>query len=160
MRSLEETGGAYSGSDLDAWTGDSPETFVLRRNGARPVQVHGVEVCSAVGDTGDGWLWYEIRIIRCVDGRFALAVSARKRAPRERDEHRLWFLSSFADCIAQLEAYDPQGDVPVLLDVSPDGVSEGALALQATDLRLRLSDAQRRFKTLLGELLYELDVHE
>lgn len=137
--------------------GPSGHVFQLRRTGGRPVRFTGTELCSAMSYGPGAPFWYEINIFRAANQKFVVDVRHFTKTDGDKDRFTVWTVESFDDAISALEHYDPATDLRVDLPVDDESVPLAELGLHAASLRLRIGEARRQFRQLVGEILYELD---
>ncbi len=135
----------------------SSHTFQLRRTGGRPVRFAGVELCTAMSFGPGAPFWYEVNIFRTHDQQFVVDVRHFTKRDGEQDRFSVFTTASFEDAIQVLETYEPAADIRVDLPVDDESVPLAELGLHAASLRLKIGEARRQFRTLVGEILYELD---
>ncbi|SEA37258.1 hypothetical protein [Rubrimonas cliftonensis] len=135
-----------------------PEAHAIKRVGAKPLRFHGAELAMSMSFVPGAPCWYEIQLFRTIDQRFVAAVKLFFRDEGEQDVIRAWEFDDFGGLVAHLEAFDPADDVRV--DVQPDDptLSLPEMAAHALALRARAAEARRQYRSLLGEILHDLDV--
>ncbi len=135
-----------------------PEAFAIKRVGAKPLRFHGAELAMSMSFVPGAPCWYEIQLFRTNDQRFIAAVKLFFRDEGEQDVIRAWEFDDFGGLVAHLESFDPADDVRV--DVQPDDptLSLPEMAAHALALRARAAEARRQYKSLLGEILHDLNV--
>ena len=134
-----------------------PQPFTIKRVGQRPLRFEGSELCMAMSFVPTCPSWYEINIYRTTAQSFVAAVRLFFVAEGERDRVRAWDCESFDEVLDTLEAYDAGRDVRV--DAFPDdpGMTPGDLAAEGFMLRAKVEGARAHYRSLLGEILHELE---
>jgi hypothetical protein len=135
----------------------APDSYVLKRVGARPLSFTGSELCMAMSFVPAAPSWYEINVYRTTEQSFVCAIKLFYRDEGQTDVHRAWEFDDFGALMQHLETYDPAGDVAV--EIAPDDpkLSLPEMAAYALSLRAKAAEARRQYSGLVGEILHELD---
>lgn len=138
---------------------DAPmaDQHVLRRTGHRPFAFHGVHLSMAMNFKPGTPIWYEINFFRLADGRFVVDVRSFKTSDAEDDTFWVAEANSFEDAIHALESYDASRDVAITFDLEDPSLSVADLTFRALSLRIRVEEARRQYRSLLGQVLYDLN---
>lgn len=131
--------------------------FVLQRAGSRPLRFEGSELAMAMSYTPEIPFWYEINLYRTAHQTFVTAVRLFHQSAEKQDTVRAWENGSLDDAIDKLSRYDAGYDVPVTLDFDAAAAPPSELSAQAFALQARISEARHHYKSLVGELLYDLE---
>ncbi len=137
--------------------GPSGNSITLRRTGGRPVRFSGIELCTAMSFGPGAPFWYELNIFRTSNQKFVVDVRHFTKRDGDKDRFTVFTVDTFDDAMHLLETYDAAVDIRVDLPVDDDSVPLAELGLHAASLRLRIGEARRQFRQLVGEILYELD---
>jgi hypothetical protein len=129
----------------------------LRRTGERPLSFEGVEVCSAMSYTSGTPLWYEINVYRTVAESFIANVRMFTKSDNDKDRYSAYEAGSFDEALFWLEGYNPAEDIRADLPVDSNEISIVELGLKAAAVRMRLSEAKRQYKDLLGEIFFAVE---
>lgn len=129
----------------------------LRRTGARPLQFVGAELCSAMSYGPGSTFWYEVNLFQTADQKFIVDIRLFSKTGEDQDRFFVKMVSSFDEVMDYLETYEPANDLRVDLAIDDEGTPIAELCLQAVSLRARIHDARRQFRSIVGEVLYELD---
>lgn len=129
----------------------------LRRTGERPLAFEGVEVCSAMSYIPGAPLWYEINVYRTASDSFIANVRMFTRSENEKDRFSAYEASSFDEAMFWLENYDPAEDIRADLPLDNSDVSVVELGLKAAAVKMKLSEARRQYRDLLGEIFYAVE---
>lgn len=131
--------------------------FTLKRVGARPMTFAGSELCMAMSFVPGAPYWYEINVYRTVDQKFVLAIKKFHKEEDQTDFCRAWSFDDFGALMQQMEQFDPAIDVPV--DIAPDdpSLTGSEMAAHALALRAKAAEARRQYRSLVGEVLHELE---
>ncbi|MEM6942182.1 MAG: hypothetical protein AAF565_00330 [Pseudomonadota bacterium] len=149
-RTTVETAGL---SEMSAET----ESYWLQRTGRRPLAFSGSELCMAMSYVPGSRFWYEVNIYRASEGGFVVRVDMRSKAEGDIEMHDAWECPSFGEVMDSLEAYDAANDIRIDIDPDDPDLSAADMAAHALAIRARAEDARRQFRSLVGELLHELE---
>ncbi|MGL4239970.1 MAG: hypothetical protein ACRCTI_02535 [Beijerinckiaceae bacterium] len=131
--------------------------ITLRRTGERPLVFQGSEVCSAMSYMPGTPLWYEINVYRTAAEGYIANVRMFTKSDNDKDRFSAYEASSFDEAMFWLESYDPAEDIRADLPLDNTEVPVIELGLKAAAVRMRLSEAKRQYRDLLGEILYALN---
>jgi hypothetical protein len=132
-------------------------TVMLRRTGERPLSFQGVEVCSAMSYMPGTPLWYEINVYRTAADSYVANVRMFTKSDNDKDRFSVYEASSFDEAMYWLESYNPAEDIRADLPLDNMDVPVIELGLKAAAVRMRLAEARRQYRDLLGEILFALD---
>lgn len=132
-------------------------SYVLQRAGHRPLRFEGSELAMAMSFTPEIPFWYEINLYRTKQQRFVTAVRLFYQSGEKQDTVRAWENESLDDAIDKLSRYDAGYDIPVSLDFDATSAPPSELAAEAFRLQARIAEARHHYKSLVGELLYDLE---
>jgi hypothetical protein len=135
----------------------SENLVTLRRTGERPLTFEGVEICSAMSYTSGTPLWYEINVYRTASESFVANVRMFTKSENDKDCFSAYEASSFDEALFWLESYNPAEDIRADLPLDSTEISVIELGLKAVAVRMRLSEARRQYRDLLGEVFYAID---
>jgi hypothetical protein len=135
----------------------SANLVTLRRTGERPLTFEGVEICSAMSYTSGTPLWYEINVYRTASESFVANVRMFTKSENDKDRFAAYEASSFDEALFWLESYNPAEDIRADLPLDSTEISVVELGLKAAAVRMRLSEARRQYRDLLGEVFYAID---
>lgn len=131
--------------------------ITLRRTGERSLVFNGVEVCNATSYMSGTPLWYEISVFSTASDTFVANVRMFTKSENEKDRFSGYEALSFDEAIFWLENYDASNDIRADLPLDDDHISVVELGLKAAAVRMRLAEARRQYRDLLGEVLYALE---
>lgn len=137
---------------------DRQDWVTLRRSGQQPIRFKGTAIAEATGHSPEGTLWYEINIFRKQTGGFVLDLRVFRKGRGQKDSFHAYDFDSLGEAVSFLENHDPQSDIPVHVDTDDKSISTAELTLKAVALRQRLEEAERDYRSLVGDLLYQLDI--
>jgi hypothetical protein len=137
----------------------SANLVTLRRTGERPLSFEGVEICSAMSYMPGTPLWYEINVYRTTSDSFVANVRMFTKSDNDKDRFSAYEASSFDEALFWLEGYNPAEDIRADLPLDSDEISVIELGLKAAAVRMRLSEARRQYRDLLGEVFYAIEGH-
>jgi hypothetical protein len=132
-------------------------SFTLRRTGERPLVFKGVEICSAMSYMPGTPLWYEINVYRTAADGFVANVRMFTKSDNDKDRFSAYEAASFDEAMFWLESYDPAEDIRADLPLDNSEVPVIELGLKAAAVRMRLAEAKRQYRDLLGEIFYALN---
>jgi hypothetical protein len=133
--------------------------FTLRRSGGRPLSFAGVELCSAMSYEPGTPLWYEINVYRTASRTYVANVKMFSKSEDEKDRHAAHEADSFEEALYWLENYEPAGDIRADLPFDNPSVPVIELGIKAAVVSMKLSEARRQYRDLVGEVLYALERH-
>jgi hypothetical protein len=131
--------------------------ITLRRTGERPLSFQGTEVCSAMSYMPGTPLWYEINVYRSAAESFVANVRMFTKSENDKDRFSAYEASSFDEAMFWLENYDPADDIRADLPLDSSEVPVIELGLKAAAVRMRLSEARRQYRDLLGEIFFAME---
>jgi hypothetical protein len=131
--------------------------MMLRRTGERPLAFEGVEVCSAMSYSPGTPLWYEINVYRTTAESFVANVRMFTKSENDKDRFSAYEASSFDEALFWLENYDPAEDIRADLPLDSGDVPVVELGLKAAAMKMKLSEARRQYRDLLGEVFYAVE---
>jgi hypothetical protein len=143
---------------VDGKMRQSPAGMIsLKRVGQKPLSFMGVETAMAMSFMPGAPSWYEINLYKTSDGGVVAAVKLFHRDEDAADLCRAWEFSDLGAAVSHLESFDPAADIRV--DVEPDdpALSLPEMAAHALALRAKAEEARRQYRTILGELLHDLE---
>jgi hypothetical protein len=135
----------------------SANLVTLRRTGERPLSFNGVEVCSAMSYMSGTPLWYEVNVYRTSSDSFVANVRMFTKSDNDKDRFSAYEASSFDEALFWLENYNPADDIRADLPLDDTEVPVIELGLKAAAVRMRLSEARRQYKDLLGEIFFAIE---
>jgi hypothetical protein len=133
--------------------------FTLRRSGGRPLSFAGVELCSAMSYEPGTPLWYEINVYRTASRTYVANVKMFSKSEDEKDRYAAHEADSFEEALYWLENYEPAGDIRADLPFDNPSVPVIELGIKAAVVSMKLSEARRQYRDLVGEVLYALERH-
>lgn len=139
---------------------DSPLDWVtLRRSGKAPFRFKGKLFASSTSYYCGSRLWYEVNIFSKNSGGYVLDLRVFKKSDEDKDIFRVTSFDSMDDVFDYLENYDPTGDVAISFDASSVDTSTSDMTLKAVSLRQSIHEATKDYRSLVGDMLYELHQH-
>lgn len=158
MTNLDE--GPMVDAFADAMTADAEpqvQMHTLRQSGGRPLTFSGAQLAMAMNYVPGAPFWYEINIFRLSDGRFVFDVRNFRTSADEDDSFHVFEAATFDELMSKLEGYDAADDVCIDFDLENPSLSVADLTFHAMALRIRVEEARRRYRSLVGQVLYELN---
>lgn len=129
----------------------------LRRTGERPLVFRGEEICCATSYVAGPPFWYEINVFRTGNDTFVADIRMFTKSENEKDRFVSHHAETFDEALSWLESYDPAGDIRVDLPLDDPHMPIAELGLRAAAVRLKVAEARRQYRDLLGDMLYALD---
>ena len=134
----------------------APKVIALKRSGERPLQFTGTEVCNAMGHSLGTSLWFELNIYRASNDFYVTNVRMFWKSPSEKDQHIVASHDSLDEAISYLEGMDLRKLVASQVDVSSTSKTTAEIIFEAAELRQKIDVAERQYRSVLGDVLYEL----
>jgi len=130
----------------------------LRRTGKRDYAFTGFEICSSTSHSPGPSLWYEINLFRKPAGPYVVDIRFFSKSESMRDRFNVFDADSLDEVASVLENYDPAFDIEP--DVNPEetDLPQAAFVLKTAMLRIRMDEARRQYRDLVGDILHQLDV--
>lgn len=157
MSSMMETAPTDMGAAPSAGLPPAATAYCLQRAGARPLRFEGSELAMAMSFTPEVPYWYEINLYRTVSQTFVTVVRLFYQSSDKADTLRAWESESIDDAIDKITQYDAAFDIPVTIDFDVDDAAPSEMAAEALSMKAQVSDARHHYKSLAGELLYNLE---
>lgn len=154
--SLPTAASPRAGVVVPSPAGESGEV-VLRVSGQKPIRMRARLLAEATSWSLSSQAWNEIALYRRDGNETAVAIKTFKKSQHEPDVFHAELFPTFDEAVQWLERFDPAGDIEVGLDASDRSISAAEVALRAASLRNRSDDIVRRYRALVGELLFRLD---
>jgi hypothetical protein len=131
----------------------------LRRTGQRAFAFEGVEICSSTSHSpGPPAFWYEINLYRRANEQFVVDIRFFSKSDNMRDRFQVVKADGLEEVASILEAYEPAHDIEANVDPEDQDLPASVFALKAATLRMRIDEARRQFRDLVGEVLHQLDI--
>ena len=140
--------------------GASQDWVMLRRSGKAPYRFKGVKYASSTSYYCGSRLWYEVNIFTKSSGGFVLDLRVFKKSDEDKDLFKIESFDSMEDMFEFLENYDPTEDVSIFFDASEKSISTSDMTLKAVSLRQAIDEASRDYRSLVGDMLYQLYQHQ
>lgn len=130
----------------------------LRRTGKRDYAFEGFEICSSTSHGPGPALWYEINLFRKPIGHYVVDVRFFSKIESMRDRFHVFDADGLDEVASLLESYDPGTDVEPDFNAEDAEMPHAVFVLKTAMLRIRLDEARRQFRDLVGDILHQLDV--
>jgi hypothetical protein len=130
----------------------------LRRTGKRDYAFEGLEICSSTSHSPGPALWYEINLYRKPIGHYVVDVRFFSKSDAMRDRFHVFEADSLEEVASVLEAYEPGFDIEPDIDPQDADLPHALFVLKAAVLRIRIDEARRQFRDLVGDILHQLDI--
>ncbi len=142
-------------------TPTGPLTWItLRRSGRQPLRFKGALLAEATGHSTEGRLWHELNIFSRQMGGFVVDMRVFKKDRGQKDVFHVHVFETMGEVVSFLEEFDPTADVTVDVETDAPGYTTARLTLKAVALRQRIEDVTRDYRSLVGDLLFQLDAVE
>ena len=138
----------------------APEAHMqrLRRTGKRDYAFEGLEICSSTSHSPGPALWYEINLYRKPIGQYVIDVRFFSKSDAMRDRFHVFEADGLDEVASVLEDYEPGSDVEPDFDPTDADMPHAMFVLKTAVLRIRIDEARRQFRDLVGDILHQLDV--
>lgn len=143
---------------LEVGPGDEPVT--LRVSGAKPLHLRARLLAEGTSWTPGAPAWHEIALYQRAAGAFAIGLKTCHLAGGDSDLFHARLFPTLDEALAWLQDFDPTADLGADIDASDRRISTTDIALRAAALRQRADRVRLQYRSLIGELLYRLDLGE
>ncbi len=134
-----------------------PTEIVLRVSGAKPLRMRAQTLAEGTSWCYGTPAWHEVTLYQRDTGEFPVAVKTFKKASSEPDVFQAEQFATLDEAILWLETFDPTGELSTDIDVSDRRTSTVDITLKAAALRQRADQVARQYRSLIGEMLFQLD---
>ena len=138
----------------------SIEHYCLRRTGARPVQFDGMLFAGMTGWNANSEMWHEINLYKRSDGIIIVDLRVFKKAPDRKDCFHVVQCDTLDEAATWLQAYDPGADIEIEIELDNPAMSLADLTVQAADLKIHLAEVDKQYRSLIGDLFYQIRLAE
>ena len=132
-------------------------TYNVKRIGAKPICFEGTELAMAMSYTPSVHFWYEINLYHTSEDRFVSAIRVFHQSEDKRDTVQAWETTSLDDAIDKLTEYDAACDVEMPGEDHFGKTTPAESASIALQMMARMNAARHHYKSLVGELLFDLE---
>jgi hypothetical protein len=129
----------------------------LKRSGMRPVRCMGREVAAASSHSTGPSFWYQLNLIATDRGQMMIDLRCYHKDESTPDQFQVVETSGIDEAMAWLESFDPAGDIVPRIDLMASHLSPAELAIEAAALKLKIVEARRQFKEMVGEILHGIE---
>jgi hypothetical protein len=133
---------------------------ILRQSGGRPLRIRGELIADCTSWMPLAPAWQELKIYSCMNGQVALALRTCRGEKRDGDVFRAQIFLSLEEALLWLQEFNPATDLFADLDASDRRATATDIALRAAALRQRADWVELLYSSMIGELLYRLDINE
>lgn len=141
----------------DAFSAPSPILdYVLRVTGSRPERFSGRHIAMATGWNNTVPRWYEINLYETEDGHIIVDVRLFHKSDDDSDLYHVETLNTWTEAARWLEGYNPANDIVCHVQVDDDRLSAAEVSLSGIALRQTILELRTQFRSLVGDLLYQL----
>jgi hypothetical protein len=140
-------------SDLD-------DAVTLRTTGGKPLRIRAELLAEARTWRAGAHSWHELLLYRRESGDYAVGLKSCSDEPGAGDVFHAQLLPDLESALSWIQAFDPTADLTADIDASDRKISATDIALRAAALRQRADQVATRYRTMVGELLYRIDLGE
>lgn len=130
---------------------------VLRQTGGRPVSFHGRQLGHRNSYRLGTDLWFELNLYQTDDARFVADIRTFHKSAGAQDSYHVSVCDSLDEAVGVFERFDARREVSADFDPADPAMPPAEILAQAAALRYRLADADKQYKAVLSDLLYELN---
>jgi hypothetical protein len=155
-------------SDLDLPTtyanaaplGADDNLVMLRNAGGKPMRLQGELIAEASSWAHGAPAWHEVTLYQADGEGYAVGIKTCLDASGDIAVHHARSFADLDGALAWLQEYDPTADLGSDIDVSDRRISTTDIVLRAAALRQRADWVELQYRSMIGELLYRLDLGE
>ena len=136
------------------------EEVVLKVSGGKPLRMRARLLAEGTTWAVGTAAWNEVALYQRDQGDIAVSIKTFKKSSAETDVFHAEVFPNFEEACSFLESFDPSADLTAGIDASDRSVSGAEIALRAAALRQKADDVVRRYRALVGELLFRLDTFQ
>jgi hypothetical protein len=122
------------------------------------LHVTGELIAECSSWTASAPAWHDLTIFACDTGEIAVAMRTSRGDSGEGDVFRAKIFPTLDEATKWLQDLDPTADIVADIDAADRRVSGADIALRAASLRMRMDHIKRLYQSMIGELLYRLDL--
>lgn len=130
---------------------------VLRQTGGRPISFHGRQLGHRNSYRLGTDLWFELNLYQTDDSRFIADIRTFHKSAGAQDSYHVRVCDSLDEAVGVFEGFDARREVSADFDPADPALAPAEILAQAATLRYRLADAEKQYKAVLSDLLYELN---
>ncbi|MEO0411350.1 MAG: hypothetical protein AAF221_05865 [Pseudomonadota bacterium] len=160
---IEEIESDFSADALEAVSAGTPAPAqsplleqCLRVTGSRPERFVGRHVAMATGWNNAVARWYEINLYEAQSGEIVCDVRLFNKTSDAHDLYRVAKVRDWRAAAAWLETYNPAKDLVCHVNVDDETLSAAEISLQGITIRQQILEMRTQFRTMVGDLLYQL----
>jgi hypothetical protein len=128
-------------------------------SGGKPIRFRGSLLVEASSWTTEAPVWHEI-VLYERDTMDYIAGIKTCRSPASNDVFHATAFGELESVLTWIEEFDPMADLVADLDASDRRISTTDIALRAAALRQRADRVVLQYRTMVGEILYRIDLGE
>ncbi len=137
-----------------------PTSVVLQMSGGKPLRLTGDLIAECSSWTKNAPCWHDLSVYQRDGGDIVVGLRCCRGHSGEQDIFQARSFLSIETAMTWLLDYDPTADLAVEIDVSDRRISAAEIALRAAVLRQRTDRLQMQYHSMIGELLYQLDLRD
>jgi hypothetical protein len=126
----------------------------LKRTGMRPLRCMGREVAAASSFTNGPSFWYQLNLVLTAEGQMLIDLRCYQKDASLPDQFQVIETVGLEDAISWLESHDPAVDIVPRIDLMAPHLSPAELAIEAAALKMKIFEARRQYKEMVGEILH------
>jgi hypothetical protein len=132
----------------------------LRISGGKPIRMRAELLAEASSWTAGATTWHELALYRRETAGFAVGITTCRGTAGTGSVCHARTFPDLDAALTWLEEFDPTADLDVDIDASDRSISTAEIALRGAALRQRADRLVLQYRSMIGELLYRLDVDE
>ncbi len=136
------------------------EAVTLRLTGGKPLRMRAELLAEATSWHTASHAWHELRLYVRDAGDYAVALKTCLSEAGAGDVFHAQILPDLDAALGWIQAFDPTADLTADIDASDRKISATDIALRAAALRQRADQVATQYRTMIGELLYRIDLGE
>jgi hypothetical protein len=134
------------------------DQVTLRVSGGKPIRLRAELLAEATSRTPGATLWQELLLYHSDADEYAVGLTTCRSLAGSNDVFHARVFAQLEQALAWLQDFDPTADLGVELDVSDRRISTTDIALRAAALRQRADRVELQYSTMIGELMFRLDL--
>jgi hypothetical protein len=135
-------------------------TVTLRMSGGKPMRMRAELLAECSSWSPGAPAWHELALYRRETEDFAVGLKTCRGPAGDGDVFHARVFPDLDAALGWLQAFDPTADLGADIDASDRRVSTTDIALRAAALRQRADRIELQYRSMIGELLYRMDVGE
>jgi hypothetical protein len=142
------------------WSDVPNDAVTLRLSGGKPMRIRAELLAEASSRSAGAPAWHELALYRRDGGDYAIGLKTCRGPAGDSDVFHARIFPDLEAALDWLQDFDPTADLGADLDASDRRISTTDIALRAASLRQRADRVGLQYRSMIGELLYRLDLGE